>query len=192
MSNPDERSRGAPAATANPAHGPQVTGDAVLSTPVTKVTVPHLGAQIIPRARLMSRLDEIAVDRPVTLVAAPAGFGKTSVLAQWCHHTGTTVGWLTVDEFDSDPHRFFRHVVAALQVATHGTGRPDAGPLLDIADRGPTGRPPEAAGRPDHHDELLPGCSVRTPMRSSTTSTRASPTTMSSLMPLRPRAPRAA
>jgi len=140
MSNPD---------------GPRAPGDAVLSTPVTKVTVPSLGEQIIPRARLMSLLDEVVVDRSVTLVAAPAGFGKTSVLTQWCHHTDTTVGWLTVDEFDSDPRRFFRHVVAALQVATHGRGRTDAGPLLEIAYRDPTGRWPRDSGWPDHHDELM-------------------------------------
>jgi len=129
--------------------------DAVLSTPVTKVTVPPLGEQIIPRARLISLLDEIVVDRPVTLVAAPAGFGKTSVLTQWCHHTETTVAWLTVDEYDSDPRRFFRHVVAALQVATHEQGRADAGPLLEIAYRDPMGQRPQDAGWPDHHDELM-------------------------------------
>ncbi|WP_139820911.1 LuxR C-terminal-related transcriptional regulator [Krasilnikoviella flava] len=119
------------------------------------MTIPHLGEQVLPRGRLMSVFDEVVVDRPVTLVAAPAGFGKTSALVQWCCHTETTVGWLTVDEFDGDPRRFFRHVVAALQVAAHGDDRPDAGPLLDIAFRDPIGRWPEAASWPDHHDELL-------------------------------------
>ncbi|GAB3098631.1 LuxR C-terminal-related transcriptional regulator [Isoptericola nanjingensis] len=179
MSNPDGRSRGAsqvtpelrlsgavpgahrtpltwmPAGAESPAHGTHAPGDAALSTPVTKVTVPPLGEQIIPRARLMSLLDDVVVHRPVTLVAAPAGFGKTSVLAQWCHRTDTTVGWLTVDAFDSDPRRFFRHVVAALQVAAHGQAGDDAGPLLEIACRDPIGRWPRDAGWPDHHDELV-------------------------------------
>jgi len=179
MSNPDGRSRRAsplspetersgavpgahrppltwtPPAAEDQAHRTHTPGDAALSTPVAKVTVPPLGAQIIPRDRLMSLLDDVVVGRPVTLVAAPAGFGKTSVLAQWCQHTDTTVGWLTVDELDGDPRRFFRHVVAALQVAVHGRGRDDAGPLLEIASRDPAGQRPRDAGWPDHHDELL-------------------------------------
>ncbi|MEL7974828.1 LuxR C-terminal-related transcriptional regulator [Isoptericola sp. F-RaC21] len=148
MSSTDERSRVASSPAAEPGRpGP--------ATPATPVTVPALGAQIIPRARLMSLLDELVVHRPVTLVAAPAGFGKTSVLSQWCRHTGATVGWLTVDEFDGDPRRLFRHVVAALQVAAHGRDRSDAGPLLEIAGRDPMGRRPQGAGWPDLHDELV-------------------------------------
>ncbi|MFD1504643.1 hypothetical protein FE374_12470 [Georgenia yuyongxinii] len=103
----------------------------------------------------MSLLDEVVLERPVTLLAAPVGFGKTSTLAQWCGHTESTVGWMTVDEFDSDPDRFFRHIVSALQVALHVRGRSDAGLLLDIVARDVIGPWPQAAGWPDHYDELV-------------------------------------
>ena len=50
----------------------------------------------------------------LTLVCAPAGFGKTSLLADWTHRGQRPVAWLSLDEGDNDPARFWRHVVAAL------------------------------------------------------------------------------
>jgi LuxR family transcriptional regulator, maltose regulon positive regulatory protein len=123
-----------------------------LTTPVTKVTAPHLAGRNLRRDHLLTALDQLVFESPVTLVAAPAGFGKTSLLAQWSGHTGHTVGWLTVDEFDSDPSRLFRNIVAALQVAAVTAGRTDADFLLDLA---PGTRGPGSANWPEQYDGLL-------------------------------------
>jgi LuxR family transcriptional regulator, maltose regulon positive regulatory protein len=69
---------------------------------------------------LTARLDE-GLARGLTLVCAPAGFGKTSLLADWTHRGQRPVAWLSLDAGDNDPARFWRHVVAAL-----GRVRPQA------------------------------------------------------------------
>ena len=63
------------------------------------------------------------------LVCAPAGFGKTALLADWARGGGRPVAWLGLDAGDSDPARFWRYAVAALDRARPGlAGR--VGPLL--------------------------------------------------------------
>ena len=70
------------------------------------------------RARLMKRLDE-ASRRPVVLVAAPPGCGKTTVVTQWlASNRGPLVaGWISLDERDNDPVRLWTHVALALEIA---------------------------------------------------------------------------
>jgi len=53
---------------------------------------------------------------------APAGYGKTVLLADWARHSGYPVAWLSLDAGDNDPDRFWRHAVAALDRARPGTG----------------------------------------------------------------------
>jgi ATP/maltotriose-dependent transcriptional regulator MalT len=96
---------------------------------VTKLQVPRLPPVFVARSRLVDQLNA-GLGRTLTLVCAPAGFGKTSVLADWCQHRALRVGWLTLDAADNDPVRFWRHVVAAFDrvrpaVAVH------VAPLLD-------------------------------------------------------------
>jgi ATP/maltotriose-dependent transcriptional regulator MalT len=58
--------------------------------------------------------------RDLVLVTAPAGFGKTTLLADWARHTERQVGWLSIDAHDNDPARFWRYLTAALP-APHPT-----------------------------------------------------------------------
>ena len=56
-----------------------------------------------------------SLERPLTLVTAPAGFGKTWLVVDWLDaHPEVAQGWVTVDRFDNDPTRFWLHVNAAV------------------------------------------------------------------------------
>jgi LuxR family maltose regulon positive regulatory protein len=81
----------------------------------------------VPRQRLVEALGE-GLARGRVLVCAPAGFGKTALLADWARGAGRPVAWLGLDGGDSDPARFWRYAVAALNRARPGlAGR--VGPL---------------------------------------------------------------
>ena len=65
-------------------------------------------------------MSEAGLDRTPTLVSAPAGFGKTTLLSEWIHCRGAVtahlqVAWLSLDEGDNDPARFLAYFLAALQ-----------------------------------------------------------------------------
>ena len=82
----------------------------------TKLYVPRPPTGCVPRPRLLGRLDE-GLARGLTLVCAPAGFGKTALLADWVTTNHRAVAWLSLDAGDNDPARFWRHAVAALDRA---------------------------------------------------------------------------
>src|SRR6516225_12277831 len=84
--------------------------DALLAT---KLHIPRARHGLVPRPRLVDRLTE-AVAGELTVVCAPAGFGKTALLADWARRSGRPVAWLSLDTADNDPVRFWRHVAAAL------------------------------------------------------------------------------
>src|SRR6202050_4594098 len=81
----------------------------------TKLHVPGPRPGFVPRPRLAETLGGGLV-----LVCAPAGFGKTTLLAGWLRSGGRPVAWLSLDAGDNDPVRFWRHVVAALDRAQPG------------------------------------------------------------------------
>ena len=83
----------------------------------TKFHVPRAG--FVPRPRLLARLAE-GVGRGVTVVCTPAGFGKTTVLANWARGSRRRAAWLSLDAGDNDPARFWRYVAAALARARPG------------------------------------------------------------------------
>jgi LuxR family maltose regulon positive regulatory protein len=85
----------------------------------TKLHVPRPQPGFVPRRRLVEALDE-GLARGRVLVCAPAGFGKTALLADWASGDGRTVAWLGLDDGDSDPARFWRYAVAALEGARPG------------------------------------------------------------------------
>lgn len=86
----------------------------------TKITAPP-GQHILPRKRLLNALQREVPRARLTLVAAPVGYGKTSLLAQWAREPGeTAVAWLTLDEGDDDVRRFFRYLLAAWEQAQPG------------------------------------------------------------------------
>jgi LuxR family transcriptional regulator, maltose regulon positive regulatory protein len=93
------------------AHRPEAGGPGELLT--TKLYVPSPRPGFVPRPRLLGRLDE-GLAQQVTLVCAPAGFGKTALLADWAHRGARSVSWLALDAGDNDPARFWRHCAAAL------------------------------------------------------------------------------
>ena len=91
-----------------------------MSTPIltTKLFIPTLRTTYIERPRLTKRLEE-GLNGKLTLLSAPAGFGKTSLVASWVRQKQETgnlsVAWLSLDPADNDPPRFIDYFVAALQ-----------------------------------------------------------------------------
>jgi LuxR family maltose regulon positive regulatory protein len=79
----------------------------------TKLHLPRPRPGFVPRPRLLERLRE-GMAHELTVVCAPAGFGKTSVLAEWARSSTKPVAWLSLDQGDSDPARFWRYLAAAL------------------------------------------------------------------------------
>ena len=95
-----------------------------MSTPLlsTKLSIPPLRPDLVPRPRLIARLDEaLRAERGLGLVSAPAGFGKTTLVAAWLRRLNrlgdapSDVAWLSLDEGDSDPARFLAYLLAALR-----------------------------------------------------------------------------
>jgi LuxR family transcriptional regulator, maltose regulon positive regulatory protein len=87
----------------------------------TKLYVPREQPGFIPRPRLVEALDE-GLTPGMVLVCAPAGCGKTVLLADWARRGRWPVAWLSLDAADNDPARFWRHVIAALDRARPGIG----------------------------------------------------------------------
>jgi LuxR family transcriptional regulator, maltose regulon positive regulatory protein len=87
-----------------------------MSTPIlaTKLYVPPPQSRVVLRPRLTERLVE-GLHRRLTLISAPAGFGKTTLLSDWLAGCERPAAWLSLDEGDGDPTRFLAYLVAALQ-----------------------------------------------------------------------------
>jgi len=81
----------------------------------TKFNRPRVGEGWIPRPRLTSRLEN-GLDKRLTLISAPAGFGKTTVAVQWLDQCPRPSAWLSLESDESDPECFLRYVVAAIQL----------------------------------------------------------------------------
>jgi LuxR family maltose regulon positive regulatory protein len=80
---------------------------------------------------LIARLDQ-ALSLPLTLVCAPPGFGKTTLLSEWIPHSEKCVAWLSLDEADNDPALFWTYFIAAVQTLQRGLGE-SASNLLNAA-----------------------------------------------------------
>src|SRR5215468_10513472 len=106
--------------------GIAVSGQDVLLA--TKFHVPGPPPGFVPRQRLVEALGD-GLARGRVLVCAPAGSGKTALLADWARGSGRPVAWLGLDSGDSDPARFWRYAVAALDRARPGLAE-RVGPLL--------------------------------------------------------------
>jgi LuxR family maltose regulon positive regulatory protein len=95
----------------------------------TKLHIPRAHPNRISRLHLNQRLDEglwhtrgVDFMRRLTLVAAPAGYGKTTLLCEWLKHLEIPVAWITFDEADNDPGRFLQYIIVALQTIQPGIG----------------------------------------------------------------------
>jgi LuxR family maltose regulon positive regulatory protein len=80
----------------------------------TKLYIPPLRPELVTRPRLLERLNAGLLGK-VTLLSAPAGYGKSTLINEWAHQAGLPVAWLSLDVGDNDPTRFLVYVIAALQ-----------------------------------------------------------------------------
>ena len=90
----------------------------------TKLYAPKLRRGVVARPRLSERLSRGAESK-LTLVSAPAGFGKTTLLAEWLAAAPAgrrSVAWLSLDQADNQPVTFWTYLIAALQTVIPGIG----------------------------------------------------------------------
>jgi ATP/maltotriose-dependent transcriptional regulator MalT len=111
-----------------------------MPTPIlaTKLYIPPLRPKVVLRPRLIERLNE-GLHRKLTLISAPAGFGKTTLVSEWLADCHRPAAWLSLDEGDNDPTRFLTYLVAALQTIAANIGEGVSGVL-----HSPQPPPPEA------------------------------------------------
>ncbi len=103
--------------------------DSLLPAPLleTKFYVPRSRRGLVPRPRLIERLDR-GTESKLTLVSAPAGFGKTTLLTEWLAAGPAApaderlVAWLSLGRADNDPASFWTYVIAALRTVAAGVG----------------------------------------------------------------------
>jgi LuxR family transcriptional regulator, maltose regulon positive regulatory protein len=100
----------------SPPTGSVATRDVLLAT---KLHIPRRRPGFLSRERLAERLAE-GTARELTLVCAPAGFGKTSLVGDWARRSPQPTAWLSLDEGDNDPARFWRYVAVALDPLCDG------------------------------------------------------------------------
>ncbi len=96
-----------------------------MSTPIlaTKLYIPPPRAKVVIRPRLIGQLDMgLSTGRKLTLISAPAGFGKTTLISNWLASGEWRAAWLWLDEGDSDPTRFLIYFVSALQTISPNLG----------------------------------------------------------------------
>ncbi|MGB4802543.1 MAG: LuxR C-terminal-related transcriptional regulator [Anaerolineae bacterium] len=105
-----------------------------MSTPIlaTKLYIPPPRPKVVPRPRLIERLNK-GLHGKLTLISAPAGFGKTTLVSEWVaaltpsplpagEGPEVRVAWLSLDAGENDPARFLAYFVAALQTISSGIG----------------------------------------------------------------------
>ena len=82
----------------------------------TKFYIPPVRTDLVPRARLIERINgALECGHRLTLVSAPAGFGKTTLISEWVSQTSLPVAWVTLDENDNEPLLFMNYFISALQ-----------------------------------------------------------------------------
>ncbi len=104
---------------------------------MTKFQVPQARARLVTRPRLLERLDA-GSENKLILVAAPAGYGKTTLVADWLQHITRPVTWLSLDEGDNDPKRFLFYLIGALKQI-----HPEMGRVAESILRSPQSPPDE-------------------------------------------------
>jgi LuxR family maltose regulon positive regulatory protein len=98
-----------------------------------KVRIPRAARNVVHRDRLLNVLEQGIWKHKVTVLAAPAGYGKTTLLAEWARTSRRPVAWLSLDEDDNDPERFLRYLLMGWEaVQSYVAGSP-LGLLLSSA-----------------------------------------------------------
>ena len=89
----------------------------------TKLYIPPPRPKVVIRSRLIERLNEgLLASRKLTIISAPAGFGKTTLVSEWIASSGRPAAWLSLDEGDNDPTRFLTYLISALQMIAANIG----------------------------------------------------------------------
>ncbi len=90
----------------------------------TKLNIPKLRSGIVSRENLLSRLSE-GISTKLTLISAPPGYGKTTLVLDWLVHSGSgyPVAWVSLDESENDPIQFLLYVIAALEKIQEDVGQ---------------------------------------------------------------------
>ena len=96
----------------------------------TKIQIPPQTHRLVRRAPLVDALERGVPDHKLVLISAPAGYGKTTLLAQWAHASSLRVAWVSLGEEDNDPDRFFRCLLAAWETVHPGILESPLGLLL--------------------------------------------------------------
>jgi LuxR family maltose regulon positive regulatory protein len=103
-------------------------GVAAMSMPLlkTKLYIPPIRHELVPRPRLIDRLNA-GLDRKLTLISAPAGYGKTTLLSEWIAgyrklEAQVRFAWVSLDEGDNDASCFLTYAVSALQTVEEDSG----------------------------------------------------------------------
>ena len=134
-----------------------------MTTPLlaAKLYTPPLRSELVSRPRLIRRLNA-GLDRKLTLISAPAGFGKTTLVSEWIHSrregsygaSPIQAAWLSLDDGDNDLGRFLTYLIGALQTIKADTGQ---GVLAALQSLSPVNPEPiltsllnEVAAFPDH------------------------------------------
>ncbi len=106
-----------------------------MSIPVTrtKLRVPRRRADLLSRPRLNAALADL-LDYPFTLISAPAGYGKTSLMIDLAHQASHPACWFTIDSLDKDPKRFLAHLLHSIKLEFQDFGKPSLNLLGNLAD----------------------------------------------------------
>ena len=100
----------------------------------TKLYIPPTRPGHVKRPRLLNRLDEgLEQPRVLTLISAPAGYGKSSLAVEWIHERHRPIAWFSVDKFDNEPNRFFGYLFAAVQTVNASLGE-ELSKQLNVSD----------------------------------------------------------
>ena len=94
----------------------------------TKFNIPRAPTDRVERPWLVQRLSGCLQAR-LAVISAPAGSGKTTLVSTWASHSDQTIAWVSLDEHDNDPVRFWSYFVAALQSIKPGLGATTLGML---------------------------------------------------------------
>src|SRR5688572_18028676 len=111
-----------------------------MTTPIlaTKLYIPATQAQLVLRPHLIDRLNESLLSgHKLTVITAPAGFGKTTLASEWVTGVDRPAAWLSLDERDNDLTRFLSYLIAALQTILPNIGQ-EVGRVLESGQPPPT------------------------------------------------------
>ncbi len=99
----------------------------------TKITSPPV-KNVVHRERLYAKLDE-GRKRKLSIISAPAGYGKTTLVASWLLHRGIEYRWITLDRFDSSVRQFVNYLYAAMHSTSHNIGDDENSVVTGVLNR---------------------------------------------------------